>query len=367
MGRALWELLVTAPLDLEYKPDADQAYRRVEAWWDGEVLDRPAIQVCAPRPGRTPLPSKQHASMRERWLDVEYTVACAAARCANTYWGGEILPSFWPNLGPEILTAGLGAELIFGEATSWSEPILKEWTRLPDLALDPDNLYVRTVLEMTRLALDVGRGRFLVGLTDLHPGGDLAASLRDPQQLCLDLLEEPERVHQLMEQLRPVFFQFYALQRQLLLDAGQGLTTSWLPLFTEGRYYIPSCDFSCMISPALFQEFFLPEIADEIAWLDRSIYHVDGRDALRHLNALLQIEALDAIQWVWGAGQGPASRWIPLFQRIQRAGKSLHISTEAAELELLMEALRPEGVMLFTWASSVEEANAIIARVSRWR
>jgi hypothetical protein len=32
-----------------------------------------------------------------------------------------------------------------------------------------------------------------------------------------------------------------------------------------------------------------------------------------------------------------------------------------------MEALRPEGVMLFTWASSVEEANAIIARVSRWR
>jgi hypothetical protein len=24
-------------------------------------------------------------------------------------------------------------------------------------------------------------------------------------------------------------------------------------------------------------------------------------------------------------------------------------------------------VMLFTWASSVEEANAIIARVSRWR
>jgi hypothetical protein len=121
-----------------------------------------------------------------------------------------------------------------------------------------------------------------------------------------------------------------------------------------------------MISPALFQEFFLPEIADEIAWLDRSIYHVDGRDALRHLNALLQIEALDAIQWVWGAGQGPASRWIPLFQRIQRAGKSLHISTEAAELDLLMEALRPEGVMLFTWASSVEEANAIIARVSRW-
>jgi hypothetical protein len=356
---------MTGP-ELEYKPDAAQACERMSAWWEREILDRPPIQVCAPRPNPRPLPRKQHASLPERWLDVEYAVECADIRAGNTYWAGEILPTFWPNLGPEILTAGLGAELIFGEETSWSAPMLHDWEDLPRLALDPENQYVRTILEMTRRALEVGRGKFIVGLTDLHPGGDLAASLRDPQQLCLDLALQPERVCALMTHLAPSFYQFYELQRALLLEAGQTLTTSWLPLFAEGRYYIPSCDFSCMISPVHFREFMLPEILEEIDWLDRSIYHLDGPTALRHLDALLEIEELHAIQWVWGAGNGPASRWLPVFQRIQAAGKGMHISIEPWEVDLFLEAMRPEGVMLCTWAGSVEEADALIAQVARW-
>jgi hypothetical protein len=352
--------------DLEYKPDSASACQRINAWWQREILDRPTLQVCAPKLERRPLPAIHHASVRERWLDVDYAVECADIRAGNTYWAGEILPSFWPNLGPEILTSALGAELLFGEETSWSVPMLQDWEDLPTLAVDPDTSYVRVILEMTRRALEVGRGKFLVGLTDLHPGGDLAASLRDPQQLCVDLALAPERVHRLMAQLRPCFYHFYELQRRLLLDAGQSLTTSWLPLLAEGRYYIPSCDFSCLISPRQFQEFFLPEITEEIEWLDRSIYHLDGPNALRHLDTLLKIDKLDAVQWVWGAGQGPASRWMPVFQRIQGAGKCLHISIEPWELDLFMEALHPEGVMLCTSAASTEEADALLARVRRW-
>jgi hypothetical protein len=354
-------------LELEYKPDAARACERMRAWWEREILDRPAIQVCAPKPDPRPYPTRRHESLRERWLDVDYVIECADARAANTYWAGEILPSFWPNLGPEILTASLGAELVFGEETSWSVPTLNDWADLPKLEVDPGNAYVRVILAMTRRGLEVGRGKFLVGLTDLHPGGDLAASLRDPQQLCLDLVTEPERVHALMAQLRPAFYRFYELQHRLLREAGQRLMTSWLPLFAKGRYYIPSCDVSCMISPSQFREFFLPEILEEIAWLDRSIYHLDGPNALRHLGMLLEIEKLDAIQWVWGAGHGHASDWMPVFQQIQAAGKCVHISIEPWELDLFMEALRPEGVMLCTTAASAEEADALIARVSRWR
>ncbi|HXG24979.1 MAG TPA: hypothetical protein VNJ09_10515 [Chthonomonadales bacterium] len=353
-------------LELEYKPDAAQAVRRMEAWWEGEVLDRPAIQVCAPKPNPRPLPEKHHASLRERWMDVDYAVECADIRAANTYWGGEILPSYWPNLGPEILAASLGAELVFGENTSWSVPLLEDWEDIPNLAVNEDNPYLRTILDMTRRGLEVGRGRFIVGLTDLHPGGDLAASLRDPQQLCVDLVLEPERVHALMEQLRPAFYRFYELQHRILLEAGQTITTSWLPLFAEGRYYIPSCDFSCMISPEMFHAFFLEEIIEEIEWLDRSIYHLDGPAALRHLHLLLEIEPLDAVQFVFGAGNEPASKWMPVYRQIQAAGKNLHISIEPWEIDLFMEALRPEGVMLSTWARSVEEADALIAKVAKW-
>ena len=352
---------------LQYKPDADRAMERIEAYWHHEILDRPAIQVVASKPGGKPIPKKTHATLRDRWMDVEYQVERADASIANTYWAGEMMPSFVPNLGPEVLTASLGAELEFSEGTSWSIPMLDDWGGVPKLKVQPDNPYTRAILDMTRLACEVGKGKFLVGITDLHPGGDLAASLRDPQEFAVDLLTEPEQVSKLMDQLRPTFYDFYTLQYDIQAAAGQTITTSWLPLYTDGKYYIPSCDFSCMVSQEMFQEFMLPEIVEEVEWLDRSIYHLDGPNALQHLDALLAIEKLDAIQWVPGAGHEPMSDWMPTLQKIQKAGKAMHLSIAASELDAFIEALHPEGVMLCMGAGSVEEADALVEKVKKWR
>jgi hypothetical protein len=37
-----------------------------------------------------------------------------------------------------------------------------------------------------------GEGHFIVGLTDFHSGGDHLAALRDPANLAIDLIENPE-------------------------------------------------------------------------------------------------------------------------------------------------------------------------------
>jgi hypothetical protein len=313
------------------------------------------------------MPGARHPGEAARWLDVEYVVACGDIHAANTYWAGDALPMFWPNLGPEVLTGCMGAPLEFGATTSWSVPILHRWADIPNLRIDPENEYLQTLLAMLRLGLEVGKGKFVVGLTDIHPGADLAASFRDPQQLCLDIVDAPEQVRALNAHLYPVFFDFYEMQRAVLLEAGQTLTSAWLPLFVEdGRYYIPSCDFSIMISTPMFEEFFLPELLAEIEWLDRSIYHLDGPGALRHLDTLLGIEKLDAIQYVYGDGSGPATRWLPVYRRIQDAGKKLHITLTPGEIDAFMQELRPEGVMLSTTAASVEEADAILAQIGKW-
>jgi hypothetical protein len=351
---------------LAYKPDIDRAMERMNAWWNRAILDRATIQVTAPKPGGKPAPSKQHPTVRDRWLDVEHNVACQEAWMSGTYYAGESLPMFFPNLGPEVMTAALGAELVFTEETSWSEPILHDWADVPTLRTDLNNFYLQKILEMTRLGLEVGKGKFLTGIMDLHPGGDLAASLRDPQQLCVDCIEEPEQVARLMEQLRPTFYECYELQDRLIRDAGQTITTSWVPVGAEGRYYIPSNDFSCMVSVKMMRDLFLQEIIEECEWLDRSIYHLDGPTALHHLDALLEIEALDGIQFVYGAGNEPSSRWMHVYKKVQDAGKSLWIYIAPDDLEAHIEALRPEGVMLSTWAGSVEEADAMIRRVEKW-
>jgi hypothetical protein len=52
--------------------------------------------------------------------------------------------------------------------------------------------------------------------------------------------------------------------------------------------------------------------------------------------------------------------------RIQRAGKSIHVSIPPSDVEGFIEALHPEGVMLHTRVSCPEEADGLVMRVSRW-
>ncbi len=101
--------------------------------------------------------------------------------------------------------------------------------------------------------------------------------------------------------------------------------------------------------------------------LERSIFHLDGPDAVKHLDALLEIPELDAIQWVPGAGKPPALGWLPLLRRVQAAGKSLHISSPPEDVEALAEALAPQGLMISvegTFASR-EEGEQFIRQVER--
>lgn len=353
---------------LDNRPDFEAILRRMDAFWNCSVADRAVVQITAPRPDpqRSP-PARTWTSLRERWLDTEWQVETYGVQSANTYYAGEAVPVWWPNLGPEVMAAAYGAELEFSETTSWSKPLLTDWDQISDLRLDLNNEYVLWIANATRMALEMAQGRFLVGITDLHPGGDLAAALRNPQQLCEDMLDEPERVAELMHRLRPAFYEFYELQYKLLAAAGQAITTTWTPLFADGRFYVPSNDFSCMVSPAMMRAFFLEEIHDECRWLDRSIYHLDGPDALRHLDLILEIPELHAVQWVFGAGNGPASKWLDVYARIQQAGKALQVvECEPWELDAFFERLDPEGVAFSMSAGSLEEADYVVGRVGRW-
>lgn len=355
-------------MELVTKPDFEMCARRMEAFWNRAILDRPFMQVTAPKPEPVPGPVSRHASLRERWLDAGFAVDCALAAAENTYWGADAIPVFVPNLGPEVMSTGYGAELDFSDYTSWSHPLLQDWAQLETLRFDPQAFYITRILDMIRLGLERGRGRFITGLTDIHPGGDLAASLRNPQDFCMDLLDSPEQAERLLAKIQPDFQRFYDLQYDVMKAMGQTVTTTWQPFFTDGRYYVPSNDFSCMVSPALFEQFFLARLAEECAFLDRSIYHLDGPNALPHLPAVLSIADLDAVQWVYGAGHGPARRWIPVYRQIQAAGKGLQVcGCTIEDLDDLMANLRPEGVALTAYCGSVAEAEAFIAKASRWQ
>jgi hypothetical protein len=149
--------------------------------------------------------------------------------------------------------------------------------------------------------------------------------------------------------------------------AGFG-ATCWLPTYHDGPSYVPSCDFWCMISTPMAREFVLPDLRTEMASLQRSIFHLDGPAALRHLDLVLDLPGLHAVQWVYGAGQGPARRWTGVYRRILAAGKGVRLEAETpADALATLEQVGPRGVWLVVEEpfDSVASAEAFLADVGR--
>ena len=353
----------------ELKPDYEQTKRRIDAFWYRELIDRPVVQfgLLKPPEERVPLPPSHHATPAERWLDVEYQTELAVATLSNYEFLGDTLPVVYPNLGPEVFAAFYGCPIHFGDyGTSWTDPILHDWSEADRLQLDWDSPWLAKLHEMTDALLEAGKGKFIVGMTDWHPGGDAVAALRDPQNLALDLLEHADDVKRLLRRLEADYFKVYDIFYEKLRAAGQPIS-SWLTLMHDGKYYIVSNDFSAMISKKMFDDVFLPGIINECRFLDRSIYHLDGPGALHHLDSLLEIKELHAVQWVFGAGREGFHRWVHVYKKIQAAGKGVEVICEYDELDQVMETLDPHGLYLMVdHVPSREAALDMLRRLERW-
>jgi len=355
-------------MKLERKPDLDRVLERFEAWWHGEILDRPPVTIHS-KPERPPrLPRKEHACLRDRWMDVEYHVACAEARAEVGVYLAETFPCYGPGMGPELTATVFGCELQFAPDTTYSVPVAGSCRDILRMQPDLDTPYWNAIRTMTDLSLERGRGRWLTALPDLHTNGDLVAALRNPEDMALDCADDQEGVRLACDHVTEVS---YALMFEDLWSRiaarGQPCAT-WTPALHAGPAYPVSCDFICMVSERMFQETILPSIITEMRYLDRSVFHLDGPDALRHLDALLDVPELDAVQWIYGAGNGPAARWIDVYQRVQAAGKGVQLVCETiGDAKTVAEHLKPEGVWFCPGGQyDRQEAEAFIDWVAGW-
>lgn len=357
---------MTMPID--HMPDWEFRLARQDAFWHREVIDRPVVSFTLPRPNPEYSfpPLKKWPSVRDRWMDSRFLAESALASVMNTEYCGDALPSAWPNLGPEVFSAFFGCELEYGEVTSWSIPCLKDWSEVDAVRFSTDNFYWRKIIEMTDALMEVGKGKFYTGITDLHVGGDAIAAFRDPLQLNIDVIERPEQVKALVGYVTDTYFRVYDLYYHKLTAADHAVT-AFPGIVSTRKWYVPSNDFSCMISKRMFDDIFLPGIIRECRHMDASIYHLDGPGALHHLDSLLEIPELNAIQWVYGEGRGRASDWMHVYKRCQAAGKGLQIGLGLDELDFFMENLRPEGLWIgLSGVRDREQAEAVLNKVKKW-
>jgi hypothetical protein len=72
-----------------------------------------------------------------------------------------------------------------------------------------------------------------------------------------------------------------------------------------------------MVSTQAFDEFYLPSLLNEVRHMTHNIFHLDGKGMLRHLDRILAIPQILAIQWVHGVGNdAPIMQWLPVIKKI---------------------------------------------------
>jgi hypothetical protein len=352
---------------LATKPDFAQALARIEAWFAGHMTDRPPVRFALHNAeyNQAPGDSGRWPDLKSRWFDAEYQVDHFLESLRGRAFHGETFPVFWPNLGPNVYAAFFGGDLEYGEVTSWIKHPVHLPADIDQLCFSRQNPYFLKIEEMTRLALEKCPGHAWVGYTDLHGSLDCAADWRDPQELCMDLFDDPAFVHRLVDLADSRFFEVYD-HFDAMLKATDQPSVTWMAIPSHGKMHIPSCDFCNMISPEAFDEHYLPSLRREAAHMTHNIFHVDGKGVARHLDRILEVPNIQAIQWVQGVGTDePILQWMPVIRRIQAAGKGVIVDLKLHELEPFIDAMRPEGIYLCL-AAPEDEQPAILKRLEKW-
>ncbi|MCL2461351.1 MAG: hypothetical protein FWF44_01690 [Defluviitaleaceae bacterium] len=348
--------------------------RKYNAFWAHEYDGRAILQIEVPSPASF---VKEPDDPAEKWESIPSRIKSARQFVENTRYLAEGLPNAWVNLGPGVLAAMLGSDYTYYPGTVWfgekpgEKPMIREWSDMDNIALSPDNRMNRLVLEMTeRFCKDSG-GDYLVGITDIGGTLDILASLRGTEQLLTDLYDEPEEVEKAAAKIDALwleaFSQSYSLLQKYNPDRAM---TAWIPIWCTKSWFPLQCDFSAMLSPEHFGRFVMPSLVKGTDFLEHSVYHLDGVGEIPHLDMLLSIKRLDAIQWVPGDGKpGYADDgWFPLYERIQTAGKGLVLTgvSSAEDMLYLLKRLSHKGLFISGWLKSAEEAEEVIRKAEEY-
>lgn len=297
----------------------------------------------------------------QTWFDPEWRSAHLHHKLSHSSFKADILPVASTHLGPGSLAAILGAELRAGEDTIWIHPSAEP---IDTIALDEHNRWWQLHLDLVKACKRHSQGRYFVGCPDLIEGLDTLASLLGTEPLFLTMMDDPDKLEQMLQAVNNVWFEVFDRIYEVINENGE-MAFCYFSIWGPGRVAKLQSDISIMMSPPSFRQFVQPYIRQQCQWLDYSLYHLDGVGALRHVDALLEIEELDAIQWTPGINQpqGGDPCWYELYKRIRAAGKSIMPCwVEVNELQPLLDSVGPEGVNLlmhFTSERDIDEAMKI--------
>ena len=341
-----------------YKVNMEAAKEKFRNYWAHKNTGRPLMCVIARRPeveqysDGTPVEGGyldqicqgKYYNMPEelKWKDMEdkyqnpqRIVDRYRYFCQTHAFLGESFPNLNIDFGPGSLASYLGSEIGFKEDTVWFNKCLDGWDGVPKLTFDPENKWFKKHLQLAKDCQALAGDDFYVDMPDLMENIDVLASLRGAQDILFDLLDEPEMIGERIQEVTDIYYEYYDRFYDVIKDEEGGNAYTVFQIWGPGRTVKLQCDFSAMMSPEDFRKYIQPSLREQSEKVDHVLYHLDGPAAIKHMDALMEIDGIDALQWTSGdAGpDGTLPDWDVIYDKAIAAGKSIWVKVYSGEFE----------------------------------
>lgn len=339
---------------LAWKRNWDETKQHFLDWWqqDGLVINTgdgfaaPEAHERIEAPGYEPEGYGDEAYCSDP--DLRAQVECY--RLSRQQFPCDMMPLAGIDLGPGTLSIYLGATPVF-EGTVWYEPWMtdEDPSEYGALRFDPAHRWWQITEASAQASVALARGKYIVGFPDLIENIDTLAAVRGTEAFLTDLCDRPAWVEQKVAEINEAWFEVYQRLYDIIKLEDDSSAFGAFSIWGPGKTAKLQSDASAMISSGMFDRFVTPAITAQCEWLDHSMFHLDGSQCLCHVDSLLDIEALDAIEWTPDPGVpgGGDACWYDLYRRILDAGKSVQaVGVKADQVLPLLEAVGGKGLYI---------------------
>ncbi len=317
--------------ELEFREDFDDVKQNWRRFWEG-TLGRPILLAMPPKAGVEPVEKPPWGAAYTR--DDEEVVD-QLLRWAETHeFLGDSVPFSYPSLIIDLVPSFLGAEITTIEGTWGTDthavPMVQDLSSA-EIKFDENSEWWERWVRLAECFKRKCAGRLIFGTA--APGYnnlDTLAALRGNVELLTDLYDNPEGVHNAMQQIMVAYTQITEEVCRILEVEERGCVTGH-GFYREGRTATVQCDFGFNIGKEHFDEFALPYMRQEVAVHGAVEYHLDGPGNIAHAESICGLEEVKVVQWVPGAGNAPHQDWTGLYEEINARGQGLWLSAASAE------------------------------------
>ncbi len=323
---------------MKYKKNWEETKQKFEDYWNHCNTGTPLMRIVAEKPGHSPyeIPKELQwgGNMEDKYMDAERIVARFYHYCETHEFLAESFPNLSADFGPGSVASYLGSGIEFHEDTVWFNEWVEDWEETPPLVYSKEGEWYQRHIALVKKCRELVGEDFPVCIPDLMENVDVLASLRGAQDLIFDMVDEPEEIEKRVQEVTDLYQKYYD-DFYDIVNYEEGSAYTVFQIFGSGKTVKLQCDFSAMMSPDNFREFVVDSLRQQCQGMDHVLYHLDGPDAIKHMDALMEVEGIDALQWTSGdhGPDGTQEEWDVIYDKARRAGKSLWIKVYSGEFE----------------------------------